>query len=119
MAVEYKAKQGDIIWLDFDPHVGNEQGGKRPALVISNNTFNTIRKSNAIVCPITNTDRGLPIQPKLDERTKTTGFIMCDQVKTLNLKARNAEFKEKAPDDIVFEAIDIIIGFIEKPESGI
>jgi hypothetical protein len=27
-------KQGYIIWLDFDPHIGHEQKRRRPALVI-------------------------------------------------------------------------------------
>jgi len=39
-------KQGDIIWLDFDPQTGHEQtsrlgGSRRPALVISNGIFNS------------------------------------------------------------------------------
>jgi mRNA-degrading endonuclease toxin of MazEF toxin-antitoxin module len=29
-------KQGDVIWLDFDPQLGHEQKGRRPALVVSN-----------------------------------------------------------------------------------
>lgn len=36
----YIPKQGDIIYLDFDPQSGYEQKGRRPAVVISNNTFN-------------------------------------------------------------------------------
>jgi len=32
-------KQGDIIWLDFDPQTGHEQRGRRPALVVSNESF--------------------------------------------------------------------------------
>lgn len=109
----YKARQGDIIWLTLDPQAGHEQRGRRPAIVVSNNTFNSILKSAAIVCPITNTDRGIPIQPKLDDRTKTNGVIMCDQAKTLDLWERKADLIEQAPQDIVFEVVDIIAGFIE------
>jgi mRNA interferase MazF len=49
----------------------------------------------------------------LDNRTKTTGVILCDQARTLDVAIRNGEFKEKAPDDIISEVVDIIIGFIE------
>jgi mRNA interferase MazF len=49
----------------------------------------------------------------LDERTKTTGVILCDQARTLDINARNYEFIEKIPDDILLEVVDIIIGFIE------
>ena len=106
-------KQGAIIWLDFDPQIGHEQKGRRPALVVSNETFN--RFSNlAVVSPITNTDKSFPFHVKLDERTKTTGVILSDQARTLDIKARNYEFIENVPDDILSEVIDIISGFIEK-----
>jgi hypothetical protein len=31
----YTPERGDAIWLDFDPQAGHEQGGRRPALVLS------------------------------------------------------------------------------------
>jgi len=110
-------KQGDIIWLDFDPQTGHEQtsrlgGSRQPALVISNRTFNNF-SSLAVVCPITNTNKKHPFHVKLDNRTKTTGVILSDQSRTLDIKARNYEFIEKIPNDILFEVIDIISGFIE------
>jgi mRNA interferase MazF len=111
--MNYKTRQGDIIWINFDPQAGHEQKGRRPAIVVSNNTFNDFSRTAAMVCPITNTDRGIAIHVKLDERTKTSGFIMCDQAKILDMQKRNAEFIEKAPDSTIFEVVDIISGFIE------
>jgi mRNA interferase MazF len=105
-------KQGDIIWLDFDPQTGHEQKSRRPALVISNETFNSF-SGLAIVCPITNTSKNHPFHVKLDKRTKTPGVVLSDQSRTLDIKARNYEFIEKIPYDILFEVIDIISGFIE------
>ena len=104
--------QGCIIWLDFDPQTGHEQKGRRPALVVSNKTFNNF-SNLAIVCPITNTNKNYPFHIKLDNRTKTTGVILCDQARTLDIKARNYELIETVPQDILFEVIDIINGFIE------
>ena len=104
--------QGDIIWLDFDPQIGHEQKGRRPALVVSNETFNRFSHL-AIVCPITSTDKDHPFHVKLDGRTKTRGVILSDQARTLDLCTRNNKFIEKIPDDILFEVIDIISGFIE------
>ncbi|GBU29141.1 hypothetical protein R84B8_02705 [Treponema sp. R8-4-B8] len=109
-------KQGDIIWLDFDPQTGHEQKGRRHALVISNKTFNNF-SSLAIVCPITNTNKNHPFHVKLDKRTKTTGVVLADQSRTLDIKARNYEFIEKIPNDILFTVIDIISGFIEGEDS--
>lgn len=110
--MKFSPKQGDIIYLDFDPQSGHEQKGKRPALVVSNNTFNRFTDL-ALVCPITLTERESPLHVELDDRTKTDGFIMCEQVKSLDLKARNGSIKEHLPYDILEEVLDILLGFIE------
>ncbi|MBO8159727.1 type II toxin-antitoxin system PemK/MazF family toxin [Thermosyntropha sp.] len=108
----YTPEPGDIIILDFNPQTGHEQKGRRPALVISNKTFNRFTKL-ALVCPITNTKKGVPLHVPLDSRNKTTGVIMCEQIKSLDIYARHAAFVEKVPPDILEEVLDIITGFIE------
>ena len=105
-------EQGDIVYLDFDPQSGHEQRGRRPVLVVSNDLYNRV-SSLTMVCPITHTDRSHPFHVRLDSRTKTDGVVMCDQARMLDLNSRNASFEEKAPDDIVAEAVDLIIGFVE------
>ena len=110
--MEYIPEQGDIVLLEFDPQAGHEQKGKRPALVVSNNVYNQFIKI-AIVCPITNIHRNYPLHIELDVRTKTTGVIMCEQVKALDIHARKVSFYEKVPKDILEEAVDILIGFVE------
>lgn len=109
-------EQGDIVFLDFDPQSGHEQKGRRPALVVSNNLFNRV-SSLTMVCPITNTDRGHPFHIRLDGRTKTTGVVMCDQARMLDLDSRRAAFEEKAPADVSAEAVDLIMGFIEPQQT--
>lgn len=104
-------KQGDIIVMDFNPQSGHEQNGRRPAIILSNNIFNQ-HSSQAFVCPITNTNKKHPFHVKLDERTQTTGVILCDQVKMLDIRARNAKFKEKCPEDIWIEAKEIVQSFM-------
>lgn len=108
----YIPEQGDIIFLEFDPRAGHEQKGRRPALVVSNNTFNS-KTNMAMVCPVTNTARSFPLHIALDGRTSTTGVVMCEQAKTLDVSARNAVFKEKVPADIIEEVVDVLIGMIE------
>lgn len=98
--------------MDFDPQTGHEQRGRRPALVVSSNLFNRVN-SLTMVCPITHTDRGSPFHIRLDDRTETDGVVMCDQVRMLDLNSRRAAFEEKAPDDVLAEAVDIIRGIIE------
>ena len=104
--------QGDIIVMDFDPQAGFEQKGRRPALVISNSNYNRHCKI-AIVCPITNTDKKHAFHIQLGKNTNTTGIILCDQVRALDIKARNAAFIESVPDDILDEVIDLVCSFIE------
>lgn len=105
-----KFNQGDIIVMNFNPRAGHEQSGKRPALVISNNTLNH-HSTLIAVCPITNTNKHHPFHIELDERTKTTGVILCDQEKTLDVESRNAVFKEKCPSDILEDVLDLVHSF--------
>ena len=51
MVGKYVPKQGDIVYLDFNPTKDHEQAGTRPAIVISNNVFNQNTKM-VIVLPM-------------------------------------------------------------------
>ncbi|MCL2574587.1 MAG: type II toxin-antitoxin system PemK/MazF family toxin [Defluviitaleaceae bacterium] len=105
-------KQGDIIKLNFDPQMGTEQKGSRPAIVVSNCKFHKITRKRAWVCPITRTDKRYPIHIPLDERTDTGGVVLCDQIKTVDLEARGFEFIEVAPDDILSDVLDVVGGLL-------
>lgn len=106
-----KFNQGDIITLDFSPQQGHEQRGRRPAIVLSNDILNH-HSSMALVCPITNTNKHHPFHIELDDSMQTTGVILCDQAKMLDLKARNAKFKEKCSEDIWSEALALVKSFL-------
>jgi len=67
----------------------------------------------AMVCPITNTISGFPMHVALDDRTRTTGEILCEQIKCLDISVRDAVYEEFAPDEIMDEVIDLICSFIE------
>lgn len=106
-------KQGQIIKVDFDPTKGHEQAGYRPAVIISNNFFNR-RTRLVIVCPITNTDNQFPLHVSLDDRTKTTGVVLCEHPRSLNLGRRNWTYVEDIPTDILDNILDIISAEIER-----
>jgi mRNA interferase MazF len=82
-------RAGEIWDVNFDPQVGHEQGGVRPALVASNDEFNDIPHSFRIVVPITGTDRGIPnhvrIAPPEGGLTKPS-VLMCEQVKSQSIE---------------------------------
>ena len=105
-------KQGDIIKVDFNPNAEHEQAGYRPALVISNNEFNK-RTKLAIVCPITNTNNSFPLHVPLDSRTATTGVVLCEHIRTLDLQSRKSRFVERVPADILKTVTDIVAAEVE------
>ncbi len=106
--------QGDIIKVNLNPQRGHEQAGYRPALIVSNDTFNKYAKL-AIVCPITNTDNNFPLHISLDDRTTTTGVVLCEHIRSLDLNSRPYIFVEKMPDDILKKVVDVISAETELP----
>ncbi len=105
-------KQGDIISVDLNPRVGHEQSGFRPAVVVSKELFHRM-SSMTIVCPITNTIRDFPLHVQLDDRTVTTGNILCEQVRAIDLRHRKYKVIEKLPKDILLQVIDCVQSSID------
>ena len=103
----YVPRQGDLVALDFDPQSGHEQRGRRPALVVSKDVFNKAT-GMAICCPITNTNRNMPFHVPINGRTSLTGFVMCEQVKSLDFRSRGLKLIERAPQDILEDVLAII-----------
>jgi mRNA interferase MazF len=104
----YQPKQGDVIFLDFQPQTGHEQAGRRPAVIVSNAAFHKCTNGLAMVCPVTNTTTPFPLHVPLDSRSKTTGVVMCEQVKSLDIAARHAEFRETLPEDLLAAVLERI-----------
>ena len=70
-------------WAEFDPKVGHEQGGRRPAIVVGTALACSLPNGLALVVPCTSTDRRLPIQPPVT-LAGHPGFAQCDQVKAIS-----------------------------------
>jgi mRNA interferase MazF len=102
-------KQGDIIKLDLSPAAGHEQSGYRPAVVVSND-FAILKTNVVYIAPVTNAVRHFPLHVKLDDRTKTTGEILCEQVKAVDLNTRQFTFVESLPGDLLERVLTCIIG---------
>lgn len=93
----YTPKRGDIIWLDFDPRSGHEQGGMRPALVLSPEEYNS-KSGLCLAMPITSKVKGYPFEIALKSK-KIDGVILSDHIKSLDFRARNARFCDKVDSD--------------------
>ena len=103
----YFPKRGDFISLDFDPHAGHEQKGRRPALVLSHDAFNR-RTGMVIVCPVTNKDRGFPFHLQIPLEMAVTGVVMVDQIKSIDFGARHARFVGTASSDSLEEILAML-----------
>jgi len=95
---------GDIVWLAFTPQAGHEQGGHRPALVLSPRNYNS-RSGLALFCPITSIRKDYPFEVVLPATGKVTGVVLADQIKSLDWRARRARFACKAPPKAVSEVL--------------
>lgn len=74
---------GDVLWIDFGPPTGREQGGRRPALVLTSREYN-VASSVLIVCPITRTDRRWPFNVPLPPVGLVSGFVLVDQIRVVD-----------------------------------
>lgn len=99
---DFSPRRGDVIKIDLDPVKGHEQGGRRPALVLSADDYNRV-VGLAVVVPITMKAKGYPFEVQIPQRCKVKGIILADHVKCIDWRARNAEHLDTLPADVVEE----------------
>jgi len=104
-------KQGDIIKINLNPTKGHEQAGYRPVIVV-NNAAHARASNMTVVCPITNTNRNNPLHVEL-KGLQTTGFVMCDQIRAIDIRARNYKVVETVDEDTLWEICDIAQGSLD------
>jgi mRNA interferase MazF len=113
----YAPRRGDVVWLTFDPQAGHEQAGRRPAFVVSPEAYN--RKTGLfIACPVTSRVKGYPFEVPLPSGSTVSGVILSDQIKSLDWKARRAEFASATDDATLDEVVARILPLIGVEEEG-
>lgn len=108
--------RGDVVYLDFDPSLGHEQKGRRPALILTKKIFNEQLRV-ACVAPITGggslaRDCGFAVTLQ-GTGLETIGIGRWDQIQTLDLSVRNCQLVEKAPDYLIDEVLDRVISLFD------
>jgi len=101
---------GDIVWLEFDPQVGREQAGHRPAVVLSPASYNA-RSGMIICCPTTTRIKGYPFEVPL--QGQPASVVLSDQVRSLDWRARHAKMKGKVTGielEAVRERVRLLVG---------
>lgn len=98
-------KLGQIIYINFSPSAGSEIIKRRPAVVISNNILMKTTEYVWVV-PISHGNyngNDYPLHVKLDSRTSINGTVYVEQLKSFDYKARDWQFVEQLPKDILEE----------------
>lgn len=103
----YVPDRGDVVWLSFDPQVGREQAGRRPALVLSPKDYNG-KVGLLLCCPITTRAKGYPFEVSIPAEAQVTGVILSDHVRSLDWRSRQAERITHLPDETLREVLDRI-----------
>lgn len=107
MAGAYVPRRGDVIWMQFNPKIGHEQAGRRPALIISPEIYNS-RVGLTLLCPITTRIKNYPFEVPLPSHIPVYGVILADQVKSLDWRIRRASFVAQVPDSVLLEVLSKI-----------
>lgn len=109
-------ERGDILELSLDPTRGREIRGARPVLVLSANAFNKA-SGLLLVAPITqggsaSRENGFSVT-LMGTGTRTQGIVLCDQTRTVDARARTFRRVEKAPAQVVQEALNAVRSILE------
>ncbi len=109
----YVPKRGDIVWLSFDPQAGHEQAGRRPAFVLSPESYN--RKTGLfLACPVTSKVKSYPFEVALPPGLSIAGVILADQIKSLDWKIRKAEYAARVPQTTIDDVAGRVLPLIDE-----
>lgn len=103
----YVPAQGDLIVLSFDPQAEHEQMGRRPGIVVSVDAFNRATRL-AICCPITSSDRATRFHVPVPDNSELTGFVMCEQMKSIDYQARGIKRVGSGSKEFLNEVLSVI-----------
>ncbi len=108
----YIPRRGDVIWINFDPQLGHEQAGRRPALVFSVEYYN--RYSGLLLCcPITSRIKEYPFEVLIPAGLKVKGAILSDQMKSFDWGSRDISYICKMPEIVVNDVLAKFQSIIE------
>jgi mRNA interferase MazF len=112
----YVPSRGDAVWLSFSPQAGQEQAGRRPALIASPASYNR-KVGLALVWPITSQRKGYPFEVPLPASMPVAGVVLSDQLKSLDWRVRRATFICRVPPTVVREALDRVSVLLDVGEA--
>lgn len=106
-----------MVWISLNPQAGHEQAGRRPALVLSPRAYNA-KVGLAVCCPVTGQVKGYPFEVPIPDGLAVTGAILSDQVKSLDWRARRAEFVCRLPRPTTIEVLHKLATLVAPPTGS-
>jgi mRNA interferase MazF len=107
--------RGEIYWADLEPTVGNEQAGRRPVLVLSQDVFNSHSGTVIAVALTSQLPRvGFPLTLELSGRAlPKKSWVKISQIRTLSVKRLGKKLGSASHDEVeaVVEGFNELIGF--------
>ena len=100
----YVPDRGDVVKISLNPQAGHEQAGRRPAIILSPVSYNG-KVGLALLCPVTSQIKGYPFEVLIPAGLAVNGVVLADQVKSLDWRARDAEFIDALPEQTVAEIL--------------
>ncbi len=107
----YIPERDDVVWLDFDPQVGHEQAGRRPALVLSPKAYNA-RTGLFLVCPITSRVKGYPFEMPIPAGSNVSGVVLSHQIQCADWHGRRANFLCTLPPEVAEDVTDQLLALL-------
>lgn len=100
----YVPDRGDVVWLEFDPQVGREQAGRRPAVILSPASYNA-PTGRALCVPVSTKAKGYPFEVAMPAGFPIQGVAFADQVKCQDWRARHAQYIGPLPAAVVAQML--------------
>lgn len=107
--------RADVWLVDLNPPQGHEQGGVRPALVISTDGFNHGRSGMTVVLPFTSVDKRIPFHVEVlppEGGLSQISYVKCEDIRavsTMRLKRRLGRVSPKT----LAAVIDLLRAILE------
>jgi len=106
--------RGEVRWANLQPTIGNQQAGKRPVLILSENVFNQ-RSGTIIGVALTSQtpSAGFPLTLELESsELPKQSWVKISQIRTLSTKRIGKKLGVVRPEEIVsvIEGLNEILG---------
>ena len=103
-----------VTWSGFN--LRRKPATSRPdaarALTLSPRNYNE-KVGLGLFCPITSHAKGYPFEARLPTDLAVSGVALCDQVKSLDWKSRQAQFVCRLPDATVAEIMAKVLALLQ------